>query len=135
MSNKQEILVNGQDTSDGYHTFRELYHDRAILFSLICNDRPIISWKSKLHSDGTMFDGYFIVGINTPSGPATYHYAIEPYWDIFHVPEIEKAREWDGHTASEAIERLSGLESVVAFFGAHEHNKSVESGQEVRKMK
>ena len=25
------------DTSDGYHTFNELYRHRAILFSVICN--------------------------------------------------------------------------------------------------
>lgn len=27
-------LINGE-TSDGYHTFNELYHHRAVLFSVI----------------------------------------------------------------------------------------------------
>ena len=97
------------DLSDGYHTFNELYHHRAILFSVICNEHPDISWKSKLHHDGTMFDGMFIVGINTPEGQATYHYDINPYWDMFRVRELEKAPEWDGHTSEQAIERISGL--------------------------
>lgn len=43
--------------SDGYHTFNELYHHRAILFSVVCNLFPDKAWKSKLHDTGDMFDG------------------------------------------------------------------------------
>ncbi len=114
------------DLSDGYHTFNELYHHRAILFSVICNEHPDISWKSKLHHDGTMFDGMFIVGINTPEGQATYHYDINPYWDMFRVRELEKAPEWDGHTSEQAIERIAGLtlaEAEEALKGA-EHDRN-----------
>ena len=97
------------DTSDGYHTFNELYYHRAVLFSVICNARPDIAWKSKRHHDGTMYDGMFIVGIDTPDGQATYHYDIEPYWGMFHVKELEYAPEWDGHTPDEAIRRIGTL--------------------------
>lgn len=97
------------DMSDGYHTFNELYHHRAVLFSVICNLHPLCSWKAKKHHDGTMYDGMFIVGINTPEGQATYHYDIDPYWDMFKVPEAEFAPEWDGHTADEAIRRIALL--------------------------
>ena len=97
------------DTSDGYHTFNELYHHRAILFSVICNERPEVAWKSKRHHDGTMYDGMFIVGIDTPEGQATYHYDREPYWDVFRVKELELAPEWDGHTPGEAIRRIATL--------------------------
>lgn len=97
------------DTSDGYHTFNELYHHRAALFSVICNARPDIAWKSKRHHDGTMYDGMFIVGIETPEGQATYHYDIEPYWSMFHVKELEYAPKWDGHTPDEAIRRIGTL--------------------------
>ena len=97
------------DTSDGYHTFNELYHHRAVLFSVICNERPEVAWKSKRHHDGTMYDGMFIVGIDTPEGQATYHYDIDPYWDMFHVKELELAPEWDGHTPGEAIRRIGTL--------------------------
>lgn len=101
-------LITG-DTSDGYHTFNELYHHRAVLFSVICNARPDIAWKSKRHHDGTMYDGMFIVGIETPEGQATYHYDIEPYWSMFHVKELEFAPKWDGHTPDEAIRRIGTL--------------------------
>lgn len=97
------------DLSDGYHTFNELYHHRAVLFSVICNMHPLCSWKARKHSDGTMFDGMFIVGINTPDGPATYHFDIDPYWDMFNVPSTEYAPEWDGHTPDEAIRRIGLL--------------------------
>lgn len=95
--------------SDGYHTFNELYHHRAILFAVICNQFKKLAWKSTLHSDDTMYDDMFIVGINTPQGPATYHYNIEPYWDLFDCKELPKAPEWDGHTPDDAIKRIYSL--------------------------
>ena len=97
------------DLSDGYHTFNELYHHRAILFSVICNSMPDKAWKSKLHDTGDMFEGMFIVGIETPDGQATYHYDVNPYWDIFKVKEFEKAPKWDGHTPTDAINRIAKL--------------------------
>lgn len=102
------IEING-DTSDGYHTFNELYHHRAVLFSVIVKAFPDKAWKSKMHHDGTMYDGMFIVGIETPSGQATYHYDIEPYWNMFECQELERAPEWDGYTPEEAIDRIGQL--------------------------
>lgn len=99
------------NTSDGYHTFNELYHHRAVLFSVIVRDHRELAWKSMRHHDGTMYDGMFIVGIETPEGQATYHYDIDPYWDMFNCKELDQAPEWDGHTPSEAIERISTLGS------------------------
>ena len=105
----RKIPDNIGEFSDGYHTFNELYHHRAILFSVVCNSMPDKAWKSKLHDTGDMYDGMFIVGIETPEGQATYHYDIEPYWDMFKVKEIEKAPKWDGHTPQVAIERIAKL--------------------------
>lgn len=102
--------INGE-TSDGYHTFNELYHHRAILFSIICNKYPELAWKSKEHYDVDfpMFEGMFIVGIETPAGQATYHYDLDPYWDLFNVKELSRAPKYDGHTPSQALERLRTL--------------------------
>lgn len=104
-----EVVPDMGEVSDGYHTFNELYHHRAVLFSVICNQNKGLAWKSKKHADGSMFDGMFIAGIKTPDGQATYHYDIDPYWNMFHVKELECAPEWDGHTPSEAIERISKI--------------------------
>lgn len=97
------------DTSDGYHTFNELYHHRAVLFSVIVRDHPDLAWKSKAHHDGTMYDDMFIVGIETPQGQATYHYDIDPYWDMFECKELKRAPVWDGHTSDDAIMRIATL--------------------------
>lgn len=109
ISNMKSVgLINTKDISDGYHTFGQLYHDRAVLFAVICNTYKGKAWKSKLHDDGTMFDDMFIVGVETPQGQYTYHYHVEPYWDMYDVKEVEKAPVWDGHTF-EDINRLFGL--------------------------
>lgn len=93
--------------SDGYHTFKELYYHRMVLFSVICNQNRDLAWKSKLHNDGTMYDNYFVVGIKTPEGQYTYHYNIK-YWDIFKCQVLDFAPEWDGHKPND-IDRLMRL--------------------------
>ena len=105
-------LIDG-DTSDGYHTFNELYHHRAVLFSVIVAKFADRAWKSKLHADGTMFNGMFIVGIETPDGQATYHYDVDPYWEMFRCKDVDHAPEWDGHTPDQAIERIGKLADLI----------------------
>ena len=100
------------DVSDGYHTFNELYDHRAKLFAVICYEHKDRAWKSKLHHDGSMYDGMFIVGIDTPLGQVTYHYDVEPYWWLFNVKELDKAPEWDGHTPEDAINRIHSISWV-----------------------
>lgn len=100
------------DVSDGYHTFNDLYHHRAVLFSVICNLMSEKAWKSKQHYTGDMYDGMFIAGIETPKGQVTYHCDIDPYWDMFRVKELERAPKWDGHTPSDAIERIGTLSAA-----------------------
>lgn len=100
-------------TSDGYHTFDELYHHRAMLFSVVAKAFPDRAWKSLKHADGTMYDGMFIVGIRTPGGQATYHYDVDPYWSIFDCEELDAAPEWDGHTPEQAIERIAALADLI----------------------
>lgn len=98
--------ITGQ-TSDGYHTFDELYYHRMMLFSVICNTYKDKAWKSWKHDDGTMYDNYFIVGITTEQGDYTYHYH-KDYWDNFNVKELDLAPVWDGHKP-EDITRLTSL--------------------------
>lgn len=99
--------VNGS-TSDGYHTFDELYEHRTVLFSVICNSHTDLAWKSRYHHDGTMFDDMFIAGIQTPAGPCTYH-CENQYWDLFRVPELKRAPEFDGHTPEDVLQRIQSL--------------------------
>lgn len=96
------------ETSDGYHTFNELYEHRHALFLAVCGAYKDRAWKSKFHSDGSMFDGWFIAGIATTEGQATYHLPLR-LWDAFDVEELPAAPLWDGHTADDVIRRISTL--------------------------
>lgn len=106
------------DTSDGYHTFREYFHQRmlynAALFSHWASHDPYGPahhdvHKSRLHDDGTHPFGkpeWFVVRAQLPTGQISNHYLIDDAWDLFKVPEWERAAKWDGHTAAEAETRL-----------------------------
>ncbi len=94
-----------QDTSDGYHTFDELYYHRMVLFAVICNQNKEKAWKSLLHEDGSMYQEYFIVGVDTPKGNFTYHYH-KDHWDMFKVKELDNAPAWDGHVSSDIVRLL-----------------------------
>ena len=96
------------EISDRYHTFNELYDHRAKLtISLLLTSLKSRAWKSLLHSDGTMYPGMFIIGVDTKYGQATYHYNIDPYWSMTKgIRELDRAPKFDGHTPSEAIDRI-----------------------------
>lgn len=110
------VIVKGEmrSPSDGYHTFDELYEQRHALFIALChvlNDadcppypRP---WRSKFHSDGTAFNGWFVLGIGKNKGSQmTFHLPMS-YWDETDDTEtLEKAPEFDGHTSQDVIQRL-----------------------------
>ncbi|ACU61345.1 WDGH domain-containing protein [Chitinophaga pinensis] len=102
--------------SDGYHTFDELYAHRIALFKALSRalfgltvyeaDFP---WKSKLQSNGTMEEGWFIAGIGSATGKQiTYHIPISE-WDEWCANEIPYAPAWDGHTSADVIKRLKSL--------------------------
>lgn len=115
---KKEGVIDTNQISDGYHTFGELYEHRIALFRALCSmtldmdceqGAPDSAWKSKLHSDGSGFDGWFIAGINTePGDQMTYHIPMSE-WDKWPGKELGAAPEWDGHTSADVLERLKSL--------------------------
>lgn len=102
-----------EDTSDGWHSFKDLYHHRALLFSVIVHNYRDMCWKSKKHHDGKELDWNFIVGIDTPWGQASYHYGME-YWDMFDCKVVEQAPYYDGYTADESVARIARLVELDA---------------------
>lgn len=98
------------ETSDGFHTFNELYEHRHTLFMLVCSEWG--GWISKQHHDGSMFDGWFVAGVDTPLGQATYHLPLA-WWDRYErcCVEVPRAPEWDGHTPADVLVRLASLAS------------------------
>ena len=107
-------IISSKDISDGCHTFRELYIQRLIMFCTICNSYPTLSWKSRKHFDeehDPMYNGDFIAGINTPEGVASYHIKLE-YWDLFDIPEIERAPKYDNYTPDDVMNRILSLSKL-----------------------
>lgn len=106
-----------EDTSDGYHTFKELYEFRKAYNVALFNewgkyDIPYYdvhkSWK---HNDGELCfgGGWFIVVAVLPTGQISNHYEAKD-WDLFKIPEVEKAKyEFDGHTGQDVINRLLNI--------------------------
>jgi hypothetical protein len=97
--------------SDRYHTFDDLYDHRRKLTAVLATIGSINgdSWRSKLHhpDDGPMFDGSFIVGIELPGGPISYHYPLDSWDEFAAVPELEHAPKWDGAGPAETLTRLT----------------------------
>lgn len=93
---------------DGSHTFDELYYHRMVLFAVICNTYKDKAYKSWKHHDGTMYDDYFIVGIDTPEGQYSYHYHKDE-WDKFKIKELKNAPLWDGHVPKDICRLFSLL--------------------------
>ena len=104
---------------DSYHTFNELYEHRIVLFMALCryfiqgkasyDSRNV--WCSLFHSDGTCFEGWFIMGIGKEKGnQITYHLPMSYWPEAKRGAEVlEKAPEFDGHTSEDVINRLKQL--------------------------
>ena len=103
-----------EDVSDGYHTFGELYeHRHALYLNLVALlDDDEITWKSKLHDDGTMFPDFFIAGMDLPVGKVTYHLPLR-YWDHCAGRILGNAPEYDGHTPDDCLQRLFKMVGIV----------------------
>ena len=97
--------------SDGYHTFNELYEYRllynASMFNELAKQGLYDVHKSKRHSDGEecFGGGWFIVQAQLPTGQISNHYEMKD-WDLFQIPEKEKANPYDGHTPHDVAKRL-----------------------------
>lgn len=103
------------DVSDGFHTFRQLYYQRMMLFATIVRQNKDKAWKSLRHEDGELCfgGGWFIVGIDTPEGSYTYHYE-DNYFSLFDCEELACGKHWDGHTEKD-VTRLLSLPSAQPF--------------------
>lgn len=96
--------------SDGYHTFNELYAHRVRLFSTLMRAYPNKSWWSRKHFTGEQWEGWIIAGIDTPSGPVTYHLPDSEIEHLGGIMELPLGKEWDGHTPADVLERLLTLQ-------------------------
>ena len=106
--NTLKIPCKTGEISDGYHTFDELYEHRCTLFLTLMMKMPEASWFSEWHDDGSSIEGWFIAGINTPTGTVTYHLPKDMWWFACKTgaKAVSRAPKWDGHTSADVVKRL-----------------------------
>lgn len=115
-----------KDVGDSYHRLSELYEHRHALYLALIKVydnyiTPLGSlvncWKTKVHADGTTYDGWFLLGMSVTQrsfdGPEkkfdiSYHLPMK-YWEHANVIILEKGPEYDGYTGNDVIERLLSL--------------------------
>jgi hypothetical protein len=104
------VQLAAGEASDGHHTHNELYEYRMLYNAhaahgwLAAGIRVVKSWR---HHDGEpcFGGGWFVVVAELPTGQVSNHYRAE-HWDLFNVWAAEVAPAWDGHTPTEAADRL-----------------------------
>jgi|SRR6476646_2606592 len=117
---KKEVAMDTNRISDGYHTFGELYDHRIELYIALArfmalyyeknDDSREVVWRSKVHSDGTSWDGWFVLGIGIEYGEQITYHLPASKWDLCDfAKELDKAPEFDGHTSEDVLERLKYL--------------------------
>lgn len=113
---KQQQGIDSSKISDGFHTFDELYEHRCVLYIALC--RILVNalgelagvWKSEKHSDGTIWNGWFLLGIFSKAGyQITYHLPTSKWNDCSFAKVVDQAPPFDGHTPADVLSRLSTL--------------------------
>jgi len=100
------------NTSDGFHTFNELYEYRMLYNAALFNEWARAEkhgvHKSLRHSTGEecFGGGWFVVMAELPTGQISNHYEFKD-WDKFKIPVRRVAKPWDGHTSAEVARRIS----------------------------
>lgn len=113
----KNLFRNTNNISDGWHTFEELYKMRHALFILIALFYKDVSYKTRLHSDGSSYDGYFLLVSNLPTGQVSFHMP-DSYWDMCPVKIEDRSMDYDGHTTLDVYYRLIKL---VEYVGKNEN--------------
>jgi hypothetical protein len=111
------MAANIGSISDGYHTFDELYAHRVALWKALCRVYAEfhrrcddVVWRSLLHSDGSSYPGWFLLGMNYDRGEQiTYHLPKAEWESCDFARTLDKAPEYDGHTSQDILHRIDAL--------------------------
>lgn len=121
---EHEFLSVGK-ISDGYHTFDELYECRNVLWVALVKalegiqqileqvgmeiDNRRVAWRSRCHSDGSAYAGWFLLGLGTKAGEQMTFHLPDEFWSACEAfaTTLDKAPEFDGHTTKDVLERIT----------------------------
>jgi hypothetical protein len=99
MSEKTFKIV-GNDISDGYHTFTELYEHRCLLFLNLCLCAP---GKARWKKD---YEAWFCLYLETQNGQISYHLPDKFISYIDGLIKRDDNYQWDGHSSADVLKRL-----------------------------
>lgn len=104
----QLAAARAGETADAHHTKDELYEHRHHLFALATRGLPC--WRSRLHADGTGYEGWFLVCATLPTDATISYHQPDRLWSLFdHAETLERGRAWDGHTSADVLTRIAAL--------------------------
>lgn len=99
---KENPKISGE-TSDGYHTFNELYDHRCLLWINLCNLMPEKCYLVPEH-----LLGWFLLGMETKEGQISYH-CPNKFYDLINIRISKEHPKYDGHMSKDVIKRLKKL--------------------------
>lgn len=100
------FMIVGNDISDGFHTFGELYEHRCTLYVALCMLQPEkCRWRTHHINKICLY-------LETPAGQVSYH--VPKKWIEVISPKIKQDQEraWDGHTDEDVLKRLMSLKEI-----------------------
>jgi hypothetical protein len=96
----KKFEIKGNDISDGYHTFDELYEHRCLLYLNLCLMMPhLCVWKKD-------YETWFCLYLNTMHGQISYHIPDKFMFMVNGKIRRDDEFKWDGHTSAEVAARL-----------------------------
>ena len=102
--------IKDNDISDGYHTFKEIYNHRKLLYINLCLQNP----EKCVYADHKEWESFVLV-YNSEAGQISYHISYDMYNLIKgNIKEVKFGEHgWDGHTPDDVIERLTLLAKSI----------------------
>lgn len=109
---EKTFKIVGNDMSDGYHTFDELYQHRVALFLYALRRGAFTNaYAVKDH-----FEGWDLIVAYTCGGSGldqiSYHVPAteRPRWEDVVLSVPKEDHQWDGHTSAEVVNRLNRMD-------------------------
>lgn len=104
----KKFQIVGNDISDGYHTFGELYEHRCLLYLNLCLLQPEKCAFKRDH------ETWFCLYMETDEGQISYHLP-NRYLPVVRAKIREDANyEWDGHNSARVAGNLTFLATKLA---------------------
>lgn len=104
----KQFKIVGNDISDGYHTFNELYEHRCLLYLALAASHNFLGWEWKRDA---LTPGWFLLYWKTPYGQISYHIPERLLKYVEGRCTQNQAAEWDGHTSGDVLARLEDVVS------------------------